>query len=257
MVFDNNKTYIQFICPTHSNKGIQTMTQSNFKIGQRCRFCGQEHVANIRRKDGQKVIEIFIKNNFEPLFNKEDYINNSQKLPCICNNHKNLGIIYPSYADVNAGKGCNECGKDKISGNNHYLWKGGISPLHNYMRYKINNWKRDSLKKYNYCCGITGEYSDKLVVHHLYGFNLLLDETLSELNLDVRSQVNLYSGDELLQIENLLLKKHYEYGLGIPLMSHIHNLYHNIYGKGNNTKDEFEIFKTDYLNGKYRDLEVS
>ena len=140
-------------------------------------------------------------------------------------------------------------------GENHYLWKGGISPLHNYLRYKINDWKRNSLKEYGYCCGITGMQSNDLIVHHKYGFNLILDETLSELNLDIRSQVNLYSNEELQQIEKLLIEKHYEHGLGIPLLSYIHDIYHGIYGRGGNTDEEFNIFKEDFINGKYKYLE--
>jgi len=255
LLFINNKTKIQFTCPNHTNEGTQTMEQSNFNVGQRCKYCGHEHVANIKRKNGKDVIGCFINNGFTPLFNKDDYINNSQKLPCICNNHKDIGIIYPTYADVNSGKGCMACGKDKISGENHYLWKGGISPLHNYLRYKINDWKRDSLKKYNYCCGVIGVKSNDLIVHHMYGFNMILDETLLELNIDVRGQVNMYSDEELQQIETLLIEKHYEYGLGIPILSNIHDLYHKVYGRGNNTNEEFETFKEDYINGKYKDLE--
>ncbi len=256
LLFKNNKTKIQFSCPIHTDKGIQTMDQSNFISGQRCKYCGHEYVANIRRKDGKDVIISYINNGFEPLFNEDDYVNNSQKLPCICNKHREFGIIYSTYADVNSGKGCIECGKEKISGENHYLWKGGISPLHNYLRYKINDWKRDSLKQYNFCCGITGIQSNNLVVHHMYGFNLILDEVLFELNLDIRKEINLYSDKELLLIENLLVKKHYEYGLGIPLLPYIHDIYHKIYGRGNNTCEEFNEFKIDYLNGKYNYLKA-
>lgn len=256
IVIINGKTMIQFVCPIHTNEGIQTIEQSNFSSGQRCKYCGHEYVANIRRKNGKDVIMSYTNNGFEPLFNEGDYINNTQKLPCICNKHKTIGIIYSTYADVNSGKGCMECGKEKISGENHYLWKGGISPLHNYLRYKINDWKRNSLKKYNYSCGITGIKSNDLVVHHIYGFNLILDEVLFELNLDIRKEINLYSDKELLLIENLLIKKHYEHGLGIPLLSYIHDIYHKVYGKGNNTYEEFNEFKIDYLNNKYNYLKA-
>jgi hypothetical protein len=255
VLYNNKKTYFQYICPKHSEEGIQTMSQSNFNKGQRCKYCGHEFIGNLKRMNGIDVINSFIKNNFTPLFKEEEYVNNTQKLPCLCNKHIDSGVLYIEYADMRTGRGCIQCGIDKISGENHYLWKGGISPLHNFMRYKINDWKRDSLKHYNYLCGITNQKSNNLVVHHMYGFNMILNETLEELNLDIRKEVSLYNKKELKEIEELLIVKHYKYGFGIPIISSIHDLYHKIYGRGNNTIEEFEIFKQDFINGKYKDLE--
>lgn len=55
-------------------------------------------------------------------------------------------------------------------------------------------------------------------------------------------------------IENICLKKHYEYGLGIVMTEDIHILFHKVYGTRNNNYEQVLEFKKDYLLGKYDDV---
>ncbi len=251
-IYKNKVTYYQYKCPKHLEYGVQEISSSNFK-DEGCVLCGREK-QGLNRRVKIDVIKNVFKNRDYEYYEGNDYQGNTSPLKYKCNKHPELGWQETTYANIKRAKTCIKCIYEGISGENHYLWKGGISPLHNYLRYKINDWKRDSLKQYNFCCGITGIQSNNLVVHHMYGFNLILDEVLFELNLDIRKEINLYSDKELLLIENLLVKKHYEYGLGIPLLPYIHDIYHKVYGRGNNTQEEFNEFKIDYLNGKYNYL---
>ena len=71
---------------------------------------------------------------------------------------------------------------------------------------------------------------------------------------DLRDNFALYDENELKIITDLIINKHYEYGLGIPILSPLHKIYHKIYGKGDNTPKQFEEFKQRYYNFEFDNL---
>jgi len=139
------------------------------------------------------------------------------------------------------GNRCPTCANERRTGENSYLWKGGISPLHNHLRKKIEPWKRDSMINCGFKCMITGERFD--IIHHLYGFTQILNETLEECNFPIYENVNQYNDDEIKQIEEKCLELHYKHGLGVCITKDLHNEFHNIYGYGNNNPEQFDEFK--------------
>lgn len=134
--------------------------------------------------------------------------------------------------------------KQHRSGENNNCWRGGISTLSNYIRNNIEKWVKDSFSFYKGKCVITGE-TNNLELHHLYPFNKILRETLKELNLDILKTIGEYSSNELNNIIELCLKKHYEYGYGIPLKKELHIKFHKNYGKINFNKNDFLKFCKD------------
>ena len=44
-------------------------------------------------------------------------------------------------------------------------------------------------------------------------------------------------------IEEKCLELHYKYGLGVCVTSEVHDLFHDIFGKGNNTYEQWSNFK--------------
>lgn len=60
--------------------------------------------------DGQQVYNDFIKAGLSPQFKPEDYIDMHQKLPYICDKHKNKGILYLTYNNFkNRNAHCKYC----------------------------------------------------------------------------------------------------------------------------------------------------
>lgn len=212
-----------------------------------------ERISNSLKHDFNYIENIYKNKSCVLLSGEDEYKNNTSILKFRCNKHNTI-IQQSSYQSfVSAKYGCYLCSIENRSGENHYYWNGGISPLHNYMRDKIVQWRADSLKYNNYKCYLTGEKGN-IIVHHLYGFKQILEESLQELNLDLHDTINQYTEDELNLLTQKIIDKHYKYGYGVILISPIHDLFHNIYLRGNNTPEQFEEFKQRYYNFEFDDL---
>ena len=89
------------------------------------------------------------------------------------------------------------------------------------------------MEECNYECVITHDKFDD--IHHVYGFNLIMNEVIEELQIEIKSDFNDYSLAE----RDLLLHTFFEiqdkYPLGKCLSHEIHKQFHKIYGYGNNT----------------------
>lgn len=124
----------------------------------------------------------------------------------------------------------------------HPVSPGVYNYLSEYIRKRNKNWKIKSMQNCSYKCVITGEKFQ--TIHHLYGMNLILEETLTDLNYDINIQFNELTNSNL----EIILKHFYEvqnkYPLGICLTENIHKQFHNEYGYGNNTPEQFEQFLT-------------
>ena len=101
----------------------------------------------------------------------------------------------------------------------------------------------------NYKCCITQSKFDD--IHHLYSFKKIVEETFSNVNLDVRKKVLDYTEEEFSIICKELRRLHNHYGLGVCLTKKIHRLFHKEYGYTNNTKEQFFDFKEKLYNGTF------
>ena len=215
----------------------------NLQYGKGCPKCANLNRIEKRTLTQEEIKKIMvIKNpNIEFLGMSKRKIKNRMRkiIKCKC---KIDGYEWEtSWDSLTEGNGCPQCYKETTLGENHFNWKGGISPLHEYIRHKIINWKRDSMKLCNYKCAITGEKFD--VIHHVIGFNQILQETLDFTKLPLYQEIAKYTDIELRLLEETCLALHYKYGLGICLTENMHKEFHAIYGYGNNTKEQFEVFK--------------
>jgi hypothetical protein len=153
--------------------------------------------------------------------------------------------VYPSnFMDKNTR--CPSCARRK---ENNPMWNGGRSSLASYLRQFTNEWKYKLLKKYNYKCYITSKIGTQKI-HHLYGFNMIVNDILNELNLVIKECYSDYSEVDLKRMEILCKEKHVE-DIGVVLCGEIHNLFHIVYGRKNNTLEQFEEFKYRLKSGEF------
>lgn len=112
-----------------------------------------------------------------------------------------------------------------------YLWKAN------------RQWRKDSMNACGYKCIVTGNRFD--AVHHLYSSDLIVEETLNCLGLEY-GKVKEYSDEQLEMIADKYAELNLKYPLGVCLTEEIHREFHNEYGYGHNTPDQFEEFIKHY-----------
>lgn len=247
-IYINSHVSMRYICKFHPNI-IQSIEYANLSQGQGCKYCGNEKISQSKRTSIQEWKIKFSEKELTLI--SETYINEKSELKFICNKHPDFGIQTTNYDNFySAQHVCKVCAKENRSGINHHNYKGNITSLHKYLRDQIKQWKFDSFNYYNKTCVITGIKNKNNIIHHLYSFNLIVDEVIKELNYPIHNDYNLYSYLELNNITELFIKKHYEYGLGVCLTKEIHNLFHKLYGKGNNTPEQFYEFKQKIESGE-------
>ena len=167
-----------------------------------------------------------------------DYVNAKTKMKFKCLVCGNTWMTV--WGVVKSGSGCPECAKLKCKKENHPNWKGGITPLHIYLRNTIAEWKKIAMRESGYKCIATGKKFD--VIHHVYGFDLILEETMKIVGLPIYEDIGKYTKKELQLIEDVCMDLHNKYPTGVCLCHEEHFLFHHIYGKGGNTVEQFEEF---------------
>ena len=128
----------------------------------------------------------------------------------------------------------------------------GYENLAKLFRGHIQEWKTKSMEACNYKCIFTGDKC--FIVHHIYGFNKILEEALYEINKIIpiiSDDVKDYPKEELDIMIEIFTKIHNKYPLGVCVRKDIHDLFHRIYGSGGNTQEQWEVFKEKFLNGEY------
>ena len=125
--------------------------------------------------------------------------------------------------------------------------------LNKYLRGQIWEWKSESMKSCNYECVFTG--SKYFQIHHLFCFgNIIKNVFLNNANIIEYKDFAEYSTDELNVITKLFIEEQNKHPLGVCIRKDIHKLYHHLYGKYNNTPEQWEHFKSDLLSGKYKEI---
>lgn len=238
---------LDFICLKHIDKGVQQTTYSSFKKDSYCSYCGYKKISKSKMYSYNYVKTLFDDMDYELLSKKYDGVNETLYYKCskhpkyiqsvTLNNFKNNKII------------CHYCTLE-ASRNNKFSMPN--SDLFNYLRTKLNEWKKFSMEKNNYKCALTGLRFDD--IHHLYPFHKVVYETLEYLDLKLKEKTSEYSNDEINNIINTCLDKHYEYGEGICLVGNLHYLFHQLYGYSNNTTEDFSDFCKKYRNYEIDDL---
>jgi len=118
--------------------------------------------------------------------------------------------------------------KGRNTGENNPKWKGGVYKLVDAIR-KSNiykDWKIKCLIRDKYTCQISGIINKDVEVHHLNSISLMVEK------YKIKTMEEARSCKELWDIKN-----------GISITKDLHILFHQQYGKSNNTKHQFNKFK--------------
>ena len=250
----NNTQPLDYLCKKHMEYGIQITNYADIKQHKSaCRLCANDRISNFHRNSFEDVKNEYNNLGYILLSNMSEYVDCHIALKCSCQKHPDE-FFDVSLVHARRHQGCKKCYQDKMSRENHFNWKGGISDLSNYLRDKIKIWKLDSLKFYNYKCVITNINNNKLTVHHLYSFTKIINEVLEITGIPLYSQISLYSNEELRILENECLELHYQKGFGKPMLKPLHKLFHSQAGNLIIDNGEFEEFKQRYYNFEFDDL---
>ena len=92
-------------------------------------------------------------------------------------------------------------------------------------------------------------------IHHVNkNFSEILELTLKIANIENienKETIAEYTSEELEKLEKICLMLHYFFGPGVCLTEEEHKLFHSLYGKSDNTKEQFEEFKERFQNGEF------
>ena len=89
-------------------------------------------------------------------------------------------------------------------------------------------------------------------IHHVNkNFSEILELTFKISNIEIKETIEEYTSEELEKLEKICLMLHYLFGPGVCLTEEEHKLFHSLYGKHDNTKEQFEEFKHRFQNGEF------
>jgi hypothetical protein len=222
---------------------IRAISFTNFRIGERCQSCSMIESWRLRKISTEEIISFVESFGCEFICFPNGHSNAKSLIKYFCEKgHLNE----KSYSQFQRGHICKRCSGEKLAdlfaGASSSNWKGGLSPLHNFLEKRIIFWKKDSMEACNYKCVVTGESFDH--IHHLYSFNLILKETLEYLKFDRQISIKDYSEEDMEKIAEVFIEIHKKYPLGVCLKKEIHDLFHKMYGQGDNTPEQwFEFLK--------------
>lgn len=120
-----------------------------------------------------------------------------------------------------------------------------------YLRANQSGWRRKSVELNSGKCILTG--ADKYEVHHLMGISTIMIPLLEEMSIEGRDLGELSEKEREILVERFQ-KEIDKYPLGVCLRPDVHYLFHKIYGKKNNTPEQFYEFQEDFKKGKYNKL---
>lgn len=140
------------------------------------------------------------------------------KCKCDCGNEVD---VRTTHLISNAIRSCG-CIRDELVGENHPNYNPGktneerLKKRYILGKHTLDEFRNKVYRRDEYTCRVCGQVGETLNAHHLDGWNWAKD-------------------------------KRFEVSNGVTLCEDCHNEFHSIYGKGNNTKEQFEEYKNKRL----------
>jgi hypothetical protein len=221
----------------------------NFRIGVRCDICAHKNNADHLRKDPNDVLQFLSENNFKFISFPNGYKNNKSKIRYECAlGHSNECCI----SALLTNKSCRECSFIKMGENRLGCkgsnWQGGLTNFKKYIHQRITDWKRRSMEKCEFKSVITGgTFTD---IHHLFSLSFIIKEALTNLKISHFKNVFDLSEKSLLELVEEIKRIHELHPLGVCIDRKSHTRFHQIYGKENNTPEQFYEFQSKIASGE-------
>jgi hypothetical protein len=237
--YKNNKTplLIQFECGHIANVSFDS-----FKRGSRCKICQLEKFKVSRKYSMERINKIMDENNLKFISFPEGYTNRSSIIQFSCNKYNHINnVTFGSFLRKNE---CYVCSRieliEKISGVNASNWQGGLTELRAYLSGRISNWRNKSIEASEGKCIISGLPYDG--VHHVYSFNLIMQESIAELGFELKEKIGDYNPNDIKILVKKIQEIHKIYPLGACLTSMWHKKFHDTYGYGDTTPEMWYEF---------------
>jgi hypothetical protein len=231
--YNTNSDDLDILYPCGHTNSISFSNFERRKIS--CRKCFLEKYYKFRYSEDD-IIELLESNNLTFIKFEGEYEHGSSKVIYGC------PLGHTTTRDVKYVVKFPTCKKCSYrAGSRKHNWLGGVSKIAAFARTRLSDWSRESFLQYNGTCFVTGK-TINIEIHHLYGFNMILQEALANCNLSRRDARMDYSDEELGIISDEIEFLHKQYPLGLCLTKSIHKLFHSYYGKGYNTPEQFSDF---------------
>ena len=234
----NSTTPLEFkcnVCGKNFKRDWAHLRRGRF----RCEKCGIYAGATSLKYTVEDVKEKLSEREYELIGN---YVNASTPVQVKCKNGHLFDLIFTHF--LNGHSGCKQCANDNLKGENNYNWKGGLTEITEYLRKATYDWRREVYTSKGYNCEISNSNKD-LVIHHLVGFNTLVEKASLETGVPLLQHIGGYKREDLEKLKNRLVELH-TIDIGVVLNKDIHSQFHKSYGKGNNTPEQFIEFKTNF-----------
>lgn len=237
----DNRTPLAFKCNICGKEFFRDA--NHLKRGRfRCEECGERIGAKKLKYSFDYVTEYLKEEGIQII---GEYINANTGVKCLCKEGHEFNLFFSEH--LFRGRSCPICAIEKRSGINHWNYQGGgHQDVIDGLRHAIIPWKKECLKKANYCCDIGGKPCEDLVVHHLKNFRDIVEEALKNVNLPLHNYLNEYNDEEISQLKNEILRLH-KVEDGVVISQQYHDEFHQIYGKIKNTKEQYLEFKNAIL----------
>lgn len=222
--------YLPYICPVHKDKGILYRTYDSIRnLDYACKYCNIDKRNDEKRNTYEFAYNIFENKNY--LLLEKIYINCDTNMKYICLNHKDYGIQECTlFNAITYSDNCELCIHEKLSGENHWNWQGGITSERDKIKQskEYTDWRIKVFERDNYTCQVCGEKGGKLNVHHIHNFS-----DYPELRFDINNGIT-------------ICEKHH--------LQTYKNSFHDIYSQFNNTKEQLEEYIQRFKLGEFDEL---
>ena len=128
--------------------------------------------------------------------------------------------------------------------------KGGTTNIGNYLRTIVldKTFTSTILKEVGCKCELTGKHG-MLHIHHIVGFNTIVIQAHEHNNIEIKQAIQDYTDKELELLLEYVKKWHMAHREDlIVLEEEVHKMFHKLYGRGNNNREQFEEFKNKLIN---------